>query len=271
MRVYGVMGDSRVTNSLSPRLHNAAFARRGMAAVYGAFPVEPDQVAAAVAGLRALGLAGANVTVPHKQAVAGLLDGLEPEAVRLGAVNTIVARDGELHGHNTDLAGFTAALSHAGFDPAGAYCLVLGAGGAARAVVRALDAGNAERVRVAGRDMEKVRSLCGDLGGQPWPLERDLTGPFAWDLVVNTTPVSEPGTSPDLERAADQAAQGGTSLVVDINYGRRENLWRMAAERGAADFQDGLAMLALQAAHSFALWTGEEPPASEFLAELGVA
>ncbi len=270
MMIYGVMGDSRVVHSLSPRLHNPAFARRGLQALYGVFPVEPERVAAAVAGLRALGIAGANVTVPHKQAVAGLLNQLEPEAAHLMAVNTIVARDGSLHGYNTDVGGFGAALEHAGFDPAGARCLVLGAGGAARAVVRALNLAGAGLVRVAGRDLAKARAMCEGLEAEAASLQGDQGGRHPWDLVINATPVSEPGVSPELERAAAQAVRGGTGLVVDINYGRRNNFWQNAARDGGADFQDGRVMLAQQAALSFALWTGEEPPAAEFLAELGV-
>ena len=150
-----------VAHSLSPRMHNAAFRAQGVDMVYLAFDVHPERLGAAVDGLRALGLRGANVTVPHKERVILLLDEVEPLAARLGAVNTIVNEDGRLMGHNTDVAGFREALRTVRPEGArGLRCLVAGAGGAARAVVAALIEDGAARIWVYNRTHARAVSLC---------------------------------------------------------------------------------------------------------------
>jgi shikimate dehydrogenase len=270
MKVYGVIGDQRAKASLSPRMHNAVLARHGLEGCYTAFPVEPADLPAAVAGIKALGLAGANVTVPHKQAIAPLLDGLKGEAELLGAVNTIVPRDGKLWGHNTDVDGFANALGAAGFSPEGRAALVVGAGGAARAVVRALARQGADPLLVAGRNLDKVRALTDELGGRPLALNQAGNILARVELMVNSSAVSDPGEGPDLAAltAAWKDQAKSLALVVDINYGRAKSIWADLAKAAGAEHQDGLPMLAHQAALSFALWTGVDAPASEFLAEL---
>ena len=149
--VVGVIGDP-VRHSLSPVLHNAAFAALRLDWVSVAFPVPPSALDAALAGARALGLRGLSVTMPHKEAVARKVDRTSAAAARLGAVNCVVVEPGGLVGENTDGQGFVAALRRgAGFDPAGRRCLVAGAGGAARAVVLALAEAGASEVVVVGR------------------------------------------------------------------------------------------------------------------------
>ncbi|MDQ6613766.1 MAG: shikimate dehydrogenase, partial [Actinomycetota bacterium] len=146
-----VIGDP-VDHSLSPVLHNAAFAALGLDWVYLAFPVATGQVADAIAGVRALGLAGLSVTMPHKAAVAAEMNQLSLTATRLGAVNTVIRRGSELMGDSTDGAGFLAALrGDEGWDPAGRKCVVLGAGGAARAIILALAEAGAATVSVVAR------------------------------------------------------------------------------------------------------------------------
>ncbi|MBY0275983.1 shikimate dehydrogenase, partial [Candidatus Binatia bacterium] len=136
-RIAAVIGDP-IAHSRSPRMHNAAFAALGLDFAYGAFRVRADDVGAAVAAVRALGLAGLNVTIPHKQAVIPHLDVLTPVARLSGAVNTIINRDGTLHGDNTDVPGLSRALDEAGLAPRVKLAIVLGAGGSARAAVVAL-------------------------------------------------------------------------------------------------------------------------------------
>ncbi|HEX2192088.1 MAG TPA: shikimate dehydrogenase, partial [Acidimicrobiales bacterium] len=166
-RVAAVIGHP-VRHSLSPVLHNAAFRALELDWVYVAFEVPDGGAPSALAGMRALGIEGLSVTMPHKDAVAAAVDRLSPTARALGAVNTVVRRADVLEGHNTDGAGFLAAVrDDEGFDPAGRRCLVLGAGGAARAVVKALaDAGAAEVVvvnRTASR-AEAAAALAGPVG-----------------------------------------------------------------------------------------------------------
>lgn len=254
-RVAAVVGDP-VRHSLSPTLHNAAFDAVGLDWVFLAFEVPAGEGKAAVEGMRALGLDGLSVTMPHKSDVAAAVDRLSPTAQRLAAVNTVVRHGGVLVGENTDGAGFVDALrSDEGFDPAGRRCLVLGAGGAARAVVLALaDAGAAEVV-VAGRTPERVATAAALAG------ERGRAGAVeeasGCDLVVNATPVGmgEVGGLP-----LDPGLLGAGQVVADLVYHPLVTpLLTEARARGAVAV-NGLGMLIHQAAHAFRLWTGEDPP-----------
>lgn len=268
MILLAVLGDQRVAKSLSPVMHNAALKARGLEGVYLALPVRPEAVGPAVAGLKALGFAGANVTVPHKRAVLPFLDDLSDLARRLGAVNTIIVKDGRLRGHNTDVGGFLTALEEAGCPPQGLGALVVGAGGAARAAVLALGEAGA-RVSVAGRDLDKARRLCQELGGQALALgELPRVLPTA-ELIVNASAVSAPAESPELAGLLAGLRPGPSCrLVADLNYGRVQNFWQDLAERGRVGFRDGRYMLAAQAALSFSLWTGQAASAREFFAAL---
>lgn len=252
-------------HSLSPILHNAAFAALGLDWVYVALPVAAGHGAAAIDAMRALGIDGLNVTMPHKAVVAGAVDRCSPVAARLGAVNTVVRTARGIEGENTDGEGFVRALrTDEGFDPAGARCLVVGAGGAARAVVLALaEAGAAAVVVVARRDeaARDAAALAGPVGRAGTAAEAD-----GCDLVVNATPVGmgdvlidlPDGRSGPLPVPAERLGPG--QLVADLVYQPiRTPLVEEAKRRGAAAV-NGVGMLIHQAALSFRLWTGEEPP-----------
>ena len=257
--VVGVIGDP-VAHSLSPLLHNTAFASMGLDWVSLAFPVAAGKAPEALVGMRALGIAGLSVTMPHKSAVAGLVDRLTPEAARLGAVNCVAAHDGLLVGDSTDGAGLLASLRREqGFEPAGRRCLVIGAGGAARAVVAALAGGGAAEVvvvnRTAGRSGEAA-ALAGPVGRVGSPGDA-----AAMDLVVNATPAGMAGTAAEgAAPAVDPTGLGPGQLVVDLIYHPLRTAWlEAAAERGATTV-GGLGMLVHQAAAQLARWTGAEPP-----------
>jgi shikimate dehydrogenase len=221
-----------VDHSLSPRMQNAAFAARALDWAYVALDVDSDALPGAVAGLRALGFAGANVTIPHKGAVAGLCDELDDLSRRSGAVNTLVFRDGgRIVGANTDGPAVASAL-----DAYGAHVLVLGRGGAARAVVAALEDAGAASVRLASRS------------DPDWP-------PPAGDatILVNATPLRDEAPVPP--RPHQQ--------VVDLAYrpdGRPTALVAAAREAGCAIVVDGLEILVRQGAAAFELWTGVPAP-----------
>jgi shikimate dehydrogenase len=254
-----------VSHSLSPRMHNAAFLAQGVDLVYAAFDVPPERLAEAIGGLRALGMAGANVTVPHKEAVMRLLDELEPLAARVGAVNTIVNHQGRLVGHNTDVGGFLAALDSVRPEGArGLRCLVAGAGGAARAVVTALAEGGAAEVWIHNRTEPRARSLCESAAG--WGMARcevvsanELRARTqSADLVVNATSVGL-GTSVK-ESSVPVDILDSHQVVMDLVYAAHPTaLVAAAAARGATTL-DGREMLVMQAASSYRLWTGLEPP-----------
>jgi shikimate dehydrogenase len=262
----GVIGDP-VRHSLSPVLHNAAFAALGLDWVYVAFEVPPDEVAAALAGVRALGIDGLSVTMPHKEAVAGLMDRLSPAASRLGAVNTVVRRGGRLEGETTDGDGLLAALrSDEGWDPAGRRCLLLGTGGAARAVALALGRAGVGELVVAGRRPGKAQEVAALAGGAGRVGSVDEAGTA--DAVINATPVGMAGVTSlrgEPRRAVlpfdlDPARLGPDQLVVDLVYAPAVTPLVAAARAAGARAVNGLGMLIHQAALQFRLWTREDPP-----------
>ncbi|MBV9285547.1 MAG: shikimate dehydrogenase [Acidimicrobiia bacterium] len=255
-RVAAVIGHP-IHHSISPVIHNAAFRSLDLDWVFTAFEVAPGRGAAAVEGARDLGLAGLSVTMPHKADVVRALDHLSPTAETLGAVNTIV-RNGthELVGDNTDGAGFLDALREdEGFDPDGRSCLVVGAGGAARAVAVALAGAGAAEVIVVNRTAERAEeavALAPSVARTGSIEEADGV-----DLIVNATPQ---GMAGDRTLPVPASALGAGQLVVDLVYHPAHTpLVEAARERGAAA-ANGLGMLIHQAAHAFRLWTGEDPP-----------
>ena len=269
-KLVGLLGYP-VAHSLSPLIHNTAFRAQGLSWIYVALPVAPSDVAEAVAGLKALGFRGANVTVPHKQAVLPLMDVLSPEAQAVGAVNTIVCRreaDGvTLYGDNTDVEGFLAPLHPFADTLCEAPMLIFGAGGAARAVAFALlRAYQPRRLTLAARTPARAERLAQDLARydptaalRVVPLAEARPAVQQSRLLVNATPV---GMHPHVEATPwpDAAAFSDGQLVYDLIYKPEQTrLLRDAAARGAHTL-GGLEMLIRQAAASYAQWTGRAMP-----------
>jgi shikimate dehydrogenase len=262
---YGILGWP-VEHSRSPAMHNAAFRARGLEASYVCFPVHPDDVAAAVRGLKALGVRGANVTVPHKQAVIAHLDAVTPEARAIGAVNTIVREVDRLIGHNTDAAGLARSLEDGGVDIAGARVLVIGAGGAARAAVVGLAARGASRITVAARRHEQATALVLELAQPcaPCPLYALGLEPDVLAAEIAETTLLVQSTSATLSSAPDAAAFAASlaierlparASVTDLVYRPLvTTVLARARERGLKTV-DGLGMLLHQGALAFELWT----------------
>jgi shikimate dehydrogenase len=265
-RLVGVIG-SPVTHSLSPRLHTAAFEALGLAGTWrsAAFDVPPGQAAAAMADMRQADVAGLSVTMPHKAEVADLVDECTAVARRLEAVNCVVNDGGLLTGTNTDGEGFVASLARgAGFDPRGRRCLVLGAGGAARAVVLALAGSGASAVVVANRTPQRAAAaaaLAGGAGSVVALSGAALAEALAEaDLVVNATPVGMEGVPGDESWAVDPHRLGPGQVAADLVYAPRPTRWLAEAGASGATMLDGLGMLVHQAAAQIALWTGLHPP-----------
>ncbi len=257
--VVAVVGDP-VGHSLSPRLHNAAFAAMGLDWVSVGLPVPADRTADALRGASALGIRGLSVTMPHKETVATLVDRLGAEAARLGAVNCVAFDDDVSIGENTDGAGLVAALRRGGgFDPDGRRCLVVGAGGAGRAAVAGLaDAGAAEVVvvnRTRAR-AEAAAALAGRAGRVGSPGDA-----AACELVINATPMGMDGAEVDGEvMPVDPRCLHGGQWVVDLVYHPRRTPWLEAAESAGATVRNGVGMLVHQAALQIIRWTGMDVP-----------
>ena len=264
-QVIGIIGDP-VAHSLSPAMHNAAFAAVGLDMIYVPLPVRGVDVGAAVEGLSALGFRGANVTVPHKGAVLPYLSSLDEDARLAQAVNTIVIDGDVLRGYNTDIQGAHSALVAACGDTLrGAPALLLGAGGAARAVALAL-ARLGARLTVVNRSggaAERLAALV--TAAVPaatclWLPLSDLTATeiTAQRLIVNGTSLGMPGAGKVPALLVDRVSTG--QIVFDVVYSHAEtDLLRQARKRGAITV-DGRAMLVGQAAAAFTLWTGQPAP-----------
>jgi shikimate dehydrogenase len=275
-RVAAVIG-APVEHSLSPALHNAAFAATGIDAVYVALHVAPADLDAAVAGFRALGIIGASVTVPHKERVARLCDRLAAPADAIGAVNCLCfERRGqgadqrvEVIGHNTDAAGFVASLGHElGVDPRGARVVLLGAGGAARAVHAGLAAAGADIAAVIARRPERA-AWATEGTALPWTTDALDQALARCDLLVDCTSL---GLDAGREARAPVPVRAlpDHAIVASLIYHREPALLCAARARGLSVL-DGAGMLVHQGAHAFELWTGVDAPIEAMWAALRAA
>ncbi len=259
----GIVGSpSQVARSLSPAIHNAAFQSLGMDGLYVGLPVEGDKLKESVRVLIDSGMKGFNVTMPHKVAIMEVLDRIEGDAEQIGAVNTVEVRSAELIGSSTDGEGFIRYLEKdVGFRPEGANVVVLGAGGAARAVVFALARRGVGSVHVLARDAAKAGKLeplappggfsAGQINGHN---AENLVE--SSDLVVNATPLGQLG-----EKVPFSLSTFRSDLtVVDLVYRPPVTRLMKMAREGGASAHGGLGMLLHQAALSFRTWTGLEPP-----------
>lgn len=260
--VLGIFGDP-VHHSLSPAMHNAALRAAGLGGAYLAFRVAPEELPQALGSVRRLALRGVNLTVPHKEAAIPLLERLTPAARRCGSVNTVLrSRNGMLVGDNTDAAGFMAALAASGARGGCGRAVVIGAGGAARAVVSALAQGGWQELVVANRTPERAEALLATLGAGGARAvslaaltERHLLEGAS--VVVNCTPVGLHGERyfPLAYRASQPAC-----LFVDLIYAARPTPFLAPALRLGRRTLDGSAMLLLQGALAFSRFTGRAAP-----------
>jgi shikimate dehydrogenase len=252
-RLAAVIG-SPVRHSLSPAIHNAAFEAGGLDWVYVALEVVPGAATAALAAMRALGIGGLSVTMPHKEEIAAAVDDLDPAAAALGSANTVVLQpDGRSAGYSTDGAGFIASLADAGVDPSGSRVAVIGAGGAARAVIDAFARVGVDRIDVVNRSADRAEvaaALAGTAGHVATANDLALA-----DIVVNATSIGMGST----ELPCDPELLREGQVVVDLVYHPLDTALLVAARRRGATTIDGLGMLVHQAVLQQQLWTGITP------------
>ena len=265
----GVIGHP-VGHSISPAVYEAAFKAAGIDATYEAWDTPPETLEGRANALRGGDFYGANVTIPHKVAIREFLDETSDRAAKAGAVNTIVHDGDRLVGHNTDVGGFARSLREdAGFDPKGKRTMLLGSGGAARAVALALVEAGAQLIYVVGRQPKKIERLVLDLkpltppgttitwaywgdGSYRNMLQRDA------DLVVNCTPVGMSSGEAAGESVVPQELLQSRTVFFDLVYNPIETPLTAAAKAAGAKSVSGLGMLVYQAAESFKLWTGQD-------------
>lgn len=261
--LVGLLGHP-VAHSRSPALHSAASAAVGVDASYLAMPVAPDDLGDAVRGLAALGARGFNVTLPHKRAIMDHLDVVDASAARIGAVNTVVRREGAWHGTNTDAPGLVRSLEEAGVALPGLHTVVLGAGGAARAAAVGCHDAGIDRLTVSARRPDAASELLHSTGleGTVSSLGDDLRGAFETaDLVVQATSATlDPVSARAFADGLPLDALRPSAVVVDLVYAPRQTtVLQAAADRGLTTV-DGLGMLIWQAALAFGMWFDVAPP-----------
>ena len=262
----GVIGDP-VAHSLSPALHQPALDQLGLPVTYERWHTPAAAVPSRIESLRQPNMLGASVTVPHKIVVMGLVDDISPTARRAGAVNTIVNRGGVLFGDNTDIHGFSVSVSETLAGRVPPLAIVLGAGGAARAVVLALEAAGIHEIVVANRDLARASRLARDLAPAPVrPARLDdellLLLPRS-GLLINATSLGwHAGETPIALHHLSRLPAG--AVVADLTY-RDTDLLLAARERGCRTV-DGLLMLVHQGARAFELWTGYPAPVQTMVA-----
>lgn len=263
-KILGVIG-APIAHSLSPIIQNAALHEAGLDYVYTAFPVHRVALASAVCGLRDAGVVGFNVTIPFKTEIMPLLDALSEDAQRIRAVNTVViASDGTMTGHNTDVTGFMAGFAARGIGLAGKRTVLIGAGGAARAALWGLLRSGVSSVCIGVRNLAKGKALCTDFAEDGTfavycfddPHFRDVL--CTADIVVQTTPI---GMSPqtDAMPPVDPAAISPSAAVYDLIYTPAETAFLRAAAAHGCTTINGETMLVMQGAEAFSLWTGVRP------------
>lgn len=242
-------------------MHNAAFKAAGVQAQYEAWDVPPEGLVDAVARLRETHILGANVSLPHKHTVLSAVEAVEEDAATIGAANVIVKRDGRLEARNSDAVGFLRSLSEAGVVARGAHAVVLGAGGAAHAVVHALRRAGATHVDVINRTEEKTDTLTARVGGRK--ADWVSIDPRKIDVWVNTTTVGMKGSPGEGESPIPEGllkAAPTHAAVVDIVYAPRVTPLLAAARAAGLNTVDGTGMLVHQGAVAFEWWTGKEAP-----------
>jgi shikimate dehydrogenase len=261
-RLVGLLGHP-VQHSQSPLMHNAAFAEKQLPFAYAAFDVQPELLAEAVAGIRALGLRGVNVTIPHKVAILPLLDEIDPLAQRIGAVNTVVNDNGRLIGYNTDGMGYVRSLvEETGLTLGDQVVTMLGAGGAARAVAFTLAEKGVKEIRILNRSREKAALLAEHVGSiVPTKVLDAADGKAAvadTTLLVNTTSI---GMHPHVDEMPIPAEWLHADLIVsDLIYNPLETKLLKEARQIGAKVHSGVGMFVNQGALAFELWTGEQAP-----------
>lgn len=262
--VMAVIGDP-IRHSKSPLMHNAALAACEWNGVYTAFHVLPERLGEAIAGMRALGIRGMNVTIPHKEHVIPFLDEIDDHARMIGAVNTIVNDKGRLIGYNTDGPGYVRSLiEETGIDLRATRVLLIGAGGAARGLAYALLHGGVKQLIIANRTPERAERIVEELhmmgsieaaaliDGMP------QVDPEQVDVIINTTSL---GMHPHVDDMSIQASYIMPHMIIsDIIYNPLETKLLAAAQAAGARTHSGLGMFVYQGAIAFELWTGKEAP-----------
>jgi len=268
-KIIGLLGYP-VSHSLSPAMHNAAFQKAGLDFVYVCFPVKPEELGKAINGIRTLNIAGVNITVPHKSAAIPYVDEVSEEAKKIGAINTIVNREGRLFAYNTDVNGFWQSLENEGISLKGARVVMLGAGGVARAFAVGTILKNAASLAISDIIPKKAEELVQDVKSMASDAEivsvtpdssgfKELLGKAG--LIINATPLGMKPDDPFPFTRAQWDAVRSSTVIFDAVYNLKGTQLQKAAQEKGIAYISGIEMLLFQGVRAFELWTGVRPDA----------
>ncbi len=268
MKVFSIVSDEQAFRSRAPAMFSRVMKRIGIRAVYVPFKVYPQKLGHAMEALRVLNIDGANIGNPFKESVLPHMDVLSEGANIIQAVNTVTRNDAILKGYNTNAIGFMDTLEEAGFDAAGKRALIFGAEGAAKAVVFILNWLRAEEVQIAGRYKANLDNLITTLGGDTVTLKHLATTPCDANIVINASSASSPEEAPEFASIIENLDIKECELVLDLNYGHKNNFWEKLAKSRGIPFIDGLTPLTHSARRTLLLWTRIDVEAGEFIKAL---
>jgi len=265
MKIFGLLGDKRVFNSLSPLIHNALLTNHNLNGMYIPIAIKPNKIEKTITNFKNIGIAGMNITTPYKETVLPLLNSISTQAKFLGAVNTIVFQKYKLLGYNTDVYGFGKAIKKSNYNIKNKQALIFGAGGATRAVVISLLNLGIAKIIVTSRNFKKTKNLADDLGIKAIKTNQVICFSENMNIIINTTSVSNKTESPKMAKIISTIKlTKNCRLVIDINYGRKNTFWEKIAHNYKIPFINGMSMLIYQAKMSFKLWTNIYTPTNEF-------
>ncbi|MBC2715041.1 MAG: hypothetical protein HF978_07000 [Desulfobacteraceae bacterium] len=262
--VFCILSDERVFSSKSPDIFNQVMKQAGINGSYVPFMVQPDKIGEAISSLRTLHIAGANVTVPFKEAVIPFMDSVSESATIIGAINTIARNKDKLKGYNTNAIGLMDALEEIQYDPAGKTALIIGAGGAAKAAAFVLKWLKADKIIIVGRNEARARQVAVRSSGEFILTDELLDHDIPVNILINATTVSSREESSEFADIAEKLKLPQCELIFDLNYGRKKNFWQEKAKKNSIMFRDGLLTLIHQAKNSLSLWTGLEIETAAF-------
>jgi len=269
-KVLCCISDERTFHSEAPAMFTEVMKQVGVKGAYVPLKVDPGNIGEAMRSLKILNFTGANILAPYKEDVIPHLDTLSEGAQIIGAVNTIVHKNKELKGYNTNAIGFMNALEEVDFDTTGKSALIFGTGGTSRAVGFMLKWLHAGSISIVGRDKEKTERTANHIGAKAVLLDSLPDQSIPADIIINATTISTIDQSPELAGHIKNLAAPGCEIVMDLNYGHnlKFNIWHNFAVSKDIRFYDGLPMLSHQVKSSFALWTGIDVEAQVFLKTL---
>ncbi len=264
MKLFCLFSDERVFRSKAPDIYSSIFKKIGIQAKYIPFKILPGDIGKAMQSLKVLNIDGASITMPYKESVLPYIDILSEGANIIQAVNTVIRSGDKLKGYNTNAIGFMDTLEEAKFSINDKTALVFGTGGAAKAIVFILNWLRADSVTITGRSSERLNLIAKKFGGKTEYINSIAEKPLTADIIINATSVSSADTSSEFAQMITNLDIRNCELIIDLNYGKKNNLWKTLAKSNKIKFIDGLTPLSHSARRNLILWTKIDVDYKEF-------